>query len=824
VVYICALIVKAAVEKTAYHFDRLFDYLVPLGLVGSVRKGCRIMVPFGTGNDRRQAMVFDMENPEEPPAGIKPVLRVLDSEPVLSDELLRLSQWLHEQCFCTYFEAAKAMLPTGLDMRVVRSYTAAEGMTLEKADSIAGLSEIQKLAATTVICSSEPVERERLLDMYGLDESSEIPEQLVKMGIITRCDDAVRRTGDAKIRMVRISAEAEREVFDCLTQKQQKVINLLDQVGSASIKEVCAFCGVTKVILTNLRKKGAVEFFDSEILRRPKTAAIIRDCSEIELTDEQRRAYENISSRYRSGSFTTTLLYGVTGSGKTSVFMRAIDDAVADGRGVIVMVPEISLTPQTLERFRARYGERIAVFHSGLSLGQRLDEWKRVKRGEALIAIGTRSAVFAPFDDIGLIVMDEEQEYTYKSESTPRYHARNVARFRCAYHKAPLLLASATPSIESFYMASEAGAYYLETLEHRFGEARLPTVDTVDISEQKASDTLFSPQLRQAIEYNLQKGYQSILLHNRRGFNTFVACRACGHVLTCEQCSVSMTYHMNSNRLLCHYCGRSLPFATKCPQCGSEQIRYAGQGTQRVEDELSRLFPDARVLRMDADSTQRKFSHADKLAAFERGDYDIMIGTQMVAKGLDFERVTLVGVMMADQMLYSDDFRSYERAFSLLTQVVGRSGRGEYSGRAIIQTMTPDNPVITMAAQQDYSQFYKNEIAMRRGMLYPPFSDICMVGFVGGMEDMVRKMAFCFTEMLRERAEGEYSDLPLRVLGPSPASITRVKGKVRYRLIIKCRNSARFREMLSSLLRDIGRSRAFGKTNVFADMNPDNII
>ncbi len=697
-------------------------------------------------------------------------------------------------------------------------------MTLERLDSIDRLTDIQRLAASTVICSSEPMERSRLLEMYSLEEDSDLPEQLIKRGIIVRCDDAVRRTGDATVRMVRIAADADPDALEKLTAKQKRVIELLEQVGSASVKEVCAFCGVTKVILTNLKKRGAVEYFENEIFRRPKSSPVARDNSEIQLTDEQRRAYENISRRYRSGSFTTTLLYGVTGSGKTSVFMRAIDDAVADGRGVIVMVPEISLTPQTLERFRARYGERIAVFHSGLSLGQRLDEWKRVKRGEAIIAIGTRSAVFAPFENLGLIVMDEEQEYTYKSESTPRYHARNVARFRCAYHKAPLLLASATPSVESYYMASEAGSYCLETLEHRFGEARLPTVDTIDISEQKASESLFSPQLRQAIEYNLQKGYQSILLHNRRGFNTFVACRACGHVLTCEQCSVSMTYHMKAGRLLCHYCGRSLPFAVKCPQCGSEQLRYAGQGTQRVEDELSRLFPDARVLRMDADSTQQKFSHADKLAAFERGDYDIMIGTQMVAKGLDFERVTLVGVMMADQMLYSDDFRSYERAFSLLTQVVGRSGRGEFSGRAIIQTMTPENPVIAMAAQQDYAQFYKNEIAVRRAMLYPPFSDICMVGFVGAMDDMVRKMAFCFTDMLRERAKSDYPDLPLRVLGPAPASITRIKGKVRYRLIIKCRNSAKFRGLLSSLLRDIGQSRAFGKTSAFADMNPDNIL
>ena len=819
-----ARIAKVAVEKTAYHFDRLFDYMLPPDMAGSVVSGCRVLVPFGTANSQRQAVVFAVEDVFEIPQGVKPVIRQLDDQPVLTAELLRLAEWIHEQCFCTFFEAARVMLPTGLDLRVVKCYSSAPGVTLQSVDERDDLSSEERMLANAVICSGQPVERSRLLDMFGLEEDCDLPGRLVKKGILVRCDDAVRRTGDATVRMVRLNQHPEPETFDKLTPKQRRVVELLEQVGAASQKEVCALTGVTKVILTNLHKRGAVEFFENEIYRRPPGGCVRNDSSAISLTEEQERAYRNISARYRSGEFSTTLLYGVTGSGKTSVFMRAIDDAVADGRGVIVMVPEISLTPQTLERFRARYGDRIAVFHSGLSLGQRMDEWKRVKNGDALIAIGTRSAVFAPFENLGLVVMDEEQEYTYKSESTPRYHARNVARFRCAWHKAPLLLASATPSVESYYLATEGGRYELEKLTRRYGEARLPTVDTIDVSEQKLSETIFSPQLRQAIEYNLENGYQSILLHNRRGFNTFVACRACGHVLTCEQCSVSMTYHLDSRRLLCHYCGRSMPFAVKCPECGSEQLRYAGQGTQRAEDELSRLYPEARVLRMDADSTQQKFSHADKLAAFERGDYDIMIGTQMVAKGLDFERVTLVGVLLADQMLYSDDFRSYERAFSLLTQVVGRSGRGEFSGRAIIQTMTPENPVIAMAARQDYQEFYKNEIAVRRAMLYPPFSDICMVGFVGIYEETVRSMALCFVQKLRERAQSDYPGLPLRVLGPSPAAVNRIKGKYRYRIIIKCRNSAAFRELLSLLLRDIGQLRQFDKASAFADMNPDNIM
>lgn len=812
-------------EKTAYHFDKLFDYMLPPDMWSSVRPGCRVLVPFGGGNSRRQAVVFSAEDIPEIPHGVKPVLRQLDAEPVLSEEQLKLAEWLREGCFCTYFEAARVMLPTGMNLRVVCSYAAREGLTLEELDEAEELTQEERRIASSLVCSDRPIERERLLDMFGLSAETQLPANLVKKGYAVRCDDAVRKTGDATVKMVRLAVGEGDESLVKLSKKQQAVVELLEQAGSASVKEICFFADVTQAVLTGLKKRGAIEYFENEVYRRPKgSVGITVSAPEIKLTDEQQRAYEHISARLKSRSFSTTLLYGVTGSGKTSVFMRVIDDTVAEGRGVIVMVPEIALTPQTLGRFRSRYGERIAVFHSGLSLGQRMDEWKRVKNGDAQIVIGTRSAVFAPMKDIGLIVMDEEQEYTYKSESSPRYHAREVARFRCAYHKAPLLLASATPSIESYYLARQGGSYELETLTQRYGEAQLPTVDIVDISEQRLSESVFSPQLKEAIAYNLEKGCQSILLHNRRGFNTFVSCRACGQVLTCEHCSVSMTFHLDTRRLMCHYCGRTIPVAAKCPSCGSEQLRYAGQGTQRAEDELQRLFPQARVLRMDADSTQARFSHADKLAAFERGDFDIMIGTQMVAKGLDFAKVTLVGVMLADQMLYGDDFRSYERAFSLLTQVVGRSGRGEFSGRAIIQTLTPENPVIGMAARQDYGEFFRNEITMRRAMLYPPFSDICMIGFVGIYEDVVRRMSQTFLRLLTERAESEYPDLPLRVLGPSPAAINRVKSKYRYRLIIKCRRSARFRELISSLLAETGAMKEFRTATVFADMNPDNVM
>lgn len=813
---------RVAVENTAYHFDKLFDYLLPDDLLGKVKPGCRVLVPFGGGNRKRQAVVFALAE-ETDMTGLKPVAALLDKEPAVSAELLELAKWIKANCFCTLFEAVKLMLPTGLNIRLVSTFKAAESLTLEQIDSFDELTYAERRILNYLVTSRESAEHDRLTELAGLSDKSDIPERLVEKGLLVRVDDAVRRTGDAVMRMVRLVPEAQ--PLPKPTPKQKQIIELLEQAGCASVKEICYFAGCTQAVVNGLCKHGITEYYDAEVYRRPDSPDSYRiKRNEIILTDEQEAAYRNMLERYHSGKASTTLLFGVTGSGKTSVFMRLIDDVAADGRGVIVMVPEIALTPQTLERFRSRYGEKIAVFHSGLSLGQRMDEWKRVKNGDAQIAIGTRSAVFAPFSDLGLIIIDEEQEYTYKSEASPRYHARDVARFRCAWHKAQTVLSSATPSMESYYFATEGKAYYLEKLEKRYGSAKLPEVEIIDISEQRLSENIISPQLRDAIKRSLDDGKQVILLHNRRGFNTFVSCRACGHVLTCKYCSVSMTYHHDSGRLVCHYCGMTMPFATECPDCGSKLLRYAGQGTQRAEDELAKLFPEAKILRMDADTTSTRSAYSERLAAFSRGDYDIMLGTQMVAKGLDFERVTLVGVLMADQMLFSDDFRSYERAFSLLTQVVGRSGRGEYSGRAIIQTLTPESPVFEMAAGQDYLQFYNNEIKIRRAMLYPPFSDICVIGFSGMEEAPVKNASLIFLERLKELAASDYSELPLRVLGPSPAAINRVKGRFRYKIIMKCRRSSRLRELLDALLHEVGVSRDFKDVQTFIDMNPDNVL
>lgn len=806
-------VAAVAIEKTAYHFDKLFSYSVPGNLSKTLRPGCRVTVPFGSGNKKRQGMVFAVEA-DTGLEKIKPISEQIDKEPLLTEEMLSMAQWLKENYYCTLFEAVRLMLPTGININIVRSYRL-------KKESYEPLTEQERVLYDALCGGAAAVTHERLLSIVGEGGEKAI-EALVKKQIIERTDEAVRKMGDATVKMVRLTENADGAK---LTAKQRCVTEFLESAGSASVKEVCYFTGVTAAVVDRLVKNGVAEYFENEVYRNPyEGAETSKSETKIELSAEQTAAFETLLEEYNSDKPKTTLLYGVTGSGKTSVFMKLIDSVLDSGKGIIVMVPEIALTPQTLERFHSHYGKKCAVFHSGLSLGQRMDEWKRVKNGDAQIVIGTRSAVFAPFKELGLIIIDEEQEYTYKSEQSPRYHARDVARFRCAYHKGLLVLSSATPSVESYFAATQTGAYTLAKLGKRYGAAVLPEVEVVDISGNRTSEGIISNELYEALSENLKNGKQSILLHNRRGYNTFVSCRSCGHVLMCENCSVSMTYHSDNGRLMCHYCGMSVPFTDKCPDCGEHQLRYAGLGTQKVIEEVERLFPTARILRMDADTTMTRNSHEEKLGSFGNHEYDIMIGTQMVAKGLDFERVTLVGVLMADLDLYGDDFRSMERGFSLLTQVVGRSGRGSSAGRAIIQTLKPDNPIIPLAAEQNYDKFFESEIKIRKAMLYPPFADICLVGFVGMSEVQVKNAAFKFFEMLKEKATGEYTDVPLRVLGPSAASVGRINRKYRYKLILKCRNNRRFRVLMSEMLTAFGADRANDGVTAWADINPDSVM
>ena len=814
-----ATVVHIAVEQATFSFDKLYSYLWPETL-GEPQVGVRVLVPFGGGNRTRQGLVMDCVRQEQP-AGLKSVSSVMDAQPLLSPEMVSLARFMQERTFCTLFDAVRAMLPTGLYLQVKPVLRPAPDVSPDVLDTLTP-NERQMLAFVSKCPGG--ADQETLLRRLGMEGDAPALRHLLELGVLVRGAEGFRHTGDATVRTVRLLPRDPDAQMPKLTEKQQSVLNLLEDVGAASVKEVCYFSGVTPAVVNALAQKGLVQIYDAEVLRTPYDASepappIVSRA----LNDEQQQAYERLLDLYTEHKAHAALLYGVTGSGKTSVYMNLIDRVLEDDRQVIVLVPEISLTPQMMSLFLQKYGRRVAVLHSSLAIGERMDEWKRIKRGEARIVVGTRSAVFAPCDELGLIVMDEEQEHTYKSESTPRYHARDVARFRCAHHNALLLMTSATPSVESYY-AAKSGRYTLLELTHRYGDVQLPQVEVVDLRAEEVGESVLGPTLLERMRTCLEKEQQVILLLNRRGYHTHLSCRSCGQVITCPSCSISLTYHRANHRLMCHYCGHSQPVPKRCPICDSDKIRFCGLGTQLVEDELAQLFPDVPVLRMDTDTTMSRSAYEEKFRDFAEGKYGIMIGTQMVAKGLDFPNVGLVGVLSADQSLYSDDYRSYETTFALLTQVIGRAGRRSEQGLAVVQTYTPDNPVIELAAEQDYTGFFGLEIASRKMMHYPPYADLFLFGFTGLQEQRVRQASRRMLELLRSAAMGGHSDLPMIALDPTPAAVVKVAGKYRYKMLVKARNTKPMRDLVRELMHTLNSDPAARGVTVYVDINPASML
>lgn len=814
------LAARIFLEKTTIAFDKPFDYLIPYDLSDKVFIGQRVLVPFGRANKKRQGVVVETIYLDQAiTEKLKPIAALIDKKPLVTDEMLKMANFISDQSFCTFFEALKPMIPIGINVNIVTSYSANKNL---KDSDLEGLSFDERQVLSLLQNKSE-VKQNVILDKLGFS-NCDIINALFDKGLIVKHDNAVRRVGDASIRMVKLADDVSELIETVkLTVKQKAVFDFLEEIQAASVKEVCYFTGVTQAVITTLEKKGVVNYYSNEIYRSPYEQNYVGERNDITLNEEQTVAYKGLQSLSESNESNTALLYGVTGSGKTQVFLKLIDKVIDSDKGIIVMVPEIALTPQAMSIFQKRYGSQIAIFHSAMSLGQRTDEWKRIKRGQAKIAIGTRSAIFAPFDNIGLIIMDEEQEHTYKSESTPRFHARNLARFRAKYHNCLFLMASATPAVETFSLA-KAGKYHMFTLKNRYGNISLPKVKTVDMKQQykKGNFSIFSEELIESLTENLHNKKQSILLLNRRGYHVFISCRSCGNVKECPNCSISLTYHSANNRLMCHYCGYSEIFSETCTACSQKQMKLNGFGTQKVEEQLNLFFPDARVLRMDADTTMKRFSHEEKLTAFANGEYDIMIGTQMVAKGLDFPCVTLVGVINADQALYDSDYRSSEKAFSLLTQVIGRSGRSD-EGTALIQTVTPESEIVSLSAKQNYDDFFKTEILARKHLVYPPYCDLIVIGFAGVGRDRVKSSAADFLIDLKEKII-DNEKIKLIVLGPSPCNVPKVNNKYRYRLIIKCRNNRTIRNLLRELLiKYISISKYKGVT-VYSDINPESIL
>ena len=605
------------------------------------------------------------------------------------------------------------------------------------------------------------------------------------------------------------------------TAKQLAAVALL--AGGEHTLSALEEKGISRAVLDNLCAKGVLEC--SKVNKSIDLYSSIPLKNEpILLTEEQQAAYNALLPGLEDAAPHSALLYGVTGSGKTLVFLKLIEHCLQMGRRALVLVPEISLTPQMILRLKSQFGKRVAVQHSALNHTERLLQWQMIQDGGADIVVGTRSAIFSPLENIGLVIIDEEQEHTYRSESAPRYSAHEVARQRAAENGALLLLASATPSTESYY-AAQHGRTQLVRLTKRYGGNPLPKVQIVDMRAELASGNPreISLAMEDAIRHNLEAGKQTILLLNRRGYQTVAQCEDCREVLKCQKCSVPMVYHKSAHKLLCHYCGSQLdPPPARCPACGGK-LQYRGFGTQKAEEELAKLFPEARILRMDQDTTAAKDAHEKLLAKFARHEYDIMVGTQMVAKGLDFEDVTLVGVLGIDSLLFAQGFRAYETVFSLVTQVVGRSGRAKDPGFAIIQTTDPDNPVLNLAAAQDYDAFFEQEIAYRKLGLYPPFCGLCVVGFAGPKESEVARASARFAALLGRQAARQ-PDLPLRVLGPTPGSIEKINDSYRYKLTVKCRNDHRFRDLIRETLTLYEQEKLPGKATVVVDLHSDGDI
>ena len=810
--------VKVAVSAAPYSIDKPYSYLVPDALAAAAVPGVRVMVPFGRGNKESEGLILArVQEPKLP--GSKAIRQILDSEPVLDKAGIDLALWMRGRYFCTVFEAVKTILPAGLwyGLREIWSLAMEPETARSTAVGIPGAWQVLDLLEK----QGGKADIRVLRDV--LDDGAEKPLKAMKKAEILTCEtDAKRKIADKSHRMVELAVNTE-DAYALTEPKRRsaparyEVVNFLATAGRTPAAEVSYYTGASARTLKAMEKAGLIAFSEEEELRVPSLDDV-EPGPEIVLNEEQQRAFEEILGRVQAAKPSVTLLHGVTGSGKTQVYLRLVQETLALGKTAMVLVPEIVLTPQMMRKFSSYFGSRVAMLHSSLKMTERYDQWKRIRRGEVDVVLGTRSALFAPLKNLGLIIMDEEQEGSYQSENVPRYDAREVAKYLCVREKAALVFGSATPTVETTW-AAEQGSYQKALLRRRYNENALPEVLIADLRQEilNGNPGLISTPLRQELEKNLAAGEQSILFLNRRGSSRMLLCGECGYVPQCPRCSTAMTYHSANGRLMCHYCGHSEPAADTCPECGG-WMKHVGAGTQKVEEELRELFPEAGILRMDADTTAG--GHEEILQTFERERVPILLGTQMVAKGLDFENVTLVGVLSADISLYVDNYQAAERTFSLLTQVVGRAGRGGKTGRAVIQTYTPGNDVIRCAARQDYDAFYESEIRMRRLRRYPPFADLFTVTVSGTEEGRVLRAAVSVRETLRqlcrrpELAAGEPE-----VLGPAPAPVVKVNNRFRYRCTLVGKNDKATREMLAWLQKDFAKDSANRGMNLFVDHN-----
>ena len=801
---------EVIVDVAAYPIDRPFDYAVPEIYQSIIESGSRVKVPFGNRQVLGYVTVLKSET-DVPVDKQKPVGELLDIEPVLTEEMLAMTKWLKRHTLCYEIDALQVILPSALRAKYEK--------ILRIVDSSAVLPE----SVQALFQGKDSIE-------LKVDESKELLstiKKLIKEQVLVLETAVKQKTAVKKVRILQIESDVNRlkEIYENVSnqaKKQKDVIKwMIDHAGERIIMaDVLKSLDTSNAVLQGVIDKGAATLDLEEVYRDPYAGRTIDVSKKHSLTNEQHLALREIIHSYDQHKAATFLLHGITGSGKTEVYLQAIERSLTDQKEAIVLVPEISLTPQMTNRFKERFGSLVAVLHSGLSTGEKYDEWRKIKRGEVKVVVGARSAIFAPFQNIGLIILDEEHEGTYKQDDSPRYHARDVAIWRSEYHQCPVILGSATPSLES-YARAKKGNYSLLTLSKRPLEQPLPEVSIIDMREQlkNGNRSMFSLELADAIRLRLEKGEQMVLFLNRRGHSSFVLCRDCGTVVECPNCDISMTYHRHQERIKCHYCGEESLVPNSCPQCSSEHIRFFGTGTQKVEEEIARFFPTARVLRMDVDTTRKKGSHEHILKMFGDGKADILLGTQMIAKGLDFPNITLVGVLSADTTLHLADFRAAEKTFQLLTQVSGRAGRHDKKGEVVVQTYTPEHYAIQFAKYHDFIAFYNQEMMNRKQFAYPPFTFVVLIQITHEDVLMTAEYAHKAANWLRENLSNT-----AEIIGPTASSISRVQNRYRYQCLIKYKKEPMLPDVLQQLIR-IYRTDWLKKGILMSiDLNPSSIM
>ncbi|WP_182070702.1 primosomal protein N' [Bacillus haynesii] len=797
---------EVIVDVTTKNIDRPFDYRIPDKFKGMIKKGMRVIVPFGAR--KIQGFVTGVkESSELAGRSVKDVEDILDLTPVLTEELLELSDWLTEKTLSFKITALQAMLPAamkakyGKEIKVIGDKPLPEPLkTLFSQKKTLSYSDINDHGTLKLI--QRQVQEGNLEVAYKVKQKTN--KKMRRMIAPLRAKEHLKEALDG-LSPQAVKQKAVLQFF--IDRKEADAVpakDLIDKTGGSSAS------------LKALIDKGLLKESEEEVYRDPYQDRMFKKTEPLPLTEEQAQAYEAIADAIEDKRHDVFLLHGVTGSGKTEVYLQSIEKVLEAGKEAIVLVPEISLTPQMVNRFKGRFGSQVAVLHSGLSTGEKYDEWRKIHRKEVRLVVGARSAIFAPFENLGMIIIDEEHETSYKQEEMPRYHAKEAAIQRAKYHRCPVVLGSATPTLESFARAKK-GVYKLLSLKHRVNHQVMPDVSLVDMREELRSGnrSMFSKDLMAGLEETLEKGEQAVLFLNKRGYSSFVMCRDCGYVIQCPHCEISLTYHRYGQRLKCHYCGYETGMPSSCPECGSEHIRYFGTGTQRVEEELTKVLPAARVIRMDVDTTSRKGAHEKLLTSFGRGEADILLGTQMIAKGLDFENVTLVGVLSADTMLHIPDFRAAEKTFQLMTQVSGRAGRHEKPGKVIIQTYTPSHYSIQLTKTHDYETFFRQEMLHRREQAYPPYYYLALVGV---SHEEVTKAALV-TEKIANYLKQNISS-EAKILGPVASPIARIKDRYRYQCVIKYKQENQLTSLLKNIMDHYKRDIEQKQLTISIDMNP----